>query len=478
MQYNGFKNLKFISNIRSVAVIGISRRRNYYWLSTFVNNFKNGPVYAIKPGTDKIEEYPEVHVFPRVIDIPENEHVDFVFISLPRDKVIDVIDDCIQKKVKLVAIFSSNFADEGTEKGRELQRKLFERIKGTETRVLGPNCLGLYYPRLGISWRSPLPVNETTMGGANVGIVAQSGGLCNLLIYGLTSEGVNLSKVFSIGNSVDVNLLDVLNYFKNDPETHIIIMYIEGIKKNMGGVFLKLLRECSKPVLIVKAGSSNVGLKAAITHTAVLIGNYSIWETAIKQAGGILVETFEDLTNTAGYFIASGLKKMEKISLISISGGYGVICSDILVKYGLELPNFKAKTMDELSKIITASGTSFNNPIDLAGMLYEFPKLERTFRTIMEDDLIDGIVFEIAPLYLVFRRLPEMDFSVMLYRILKKLRLDYNKPILVIIQDIGFLNLKNHLSLKLQSIGIPVFSGIMPIARTLKVVNEYFKRKN
>lgn len=462
------KSLDFVANIRSVAIVGATKKNNYFFVRIFAESFR-GKVYAIHPELKNIEGFPNLPVYGRVTDIPRNEPVDFVFISLPREKVVQIIDDCVEKHVKLVSIFTTNFADEGTEEGCRLQSELIEHAKN-QVRIIGPNGMGLYYPRLGIRWRSSLPIEI-----GSTGIVAQSGGFSNLLIHGLTSENVKVSKAFSIGNAADINALDVLNYFKDDPETNLIIAYIEGLPEGQGHELLRIMKDCKKPLLMIKGGRSKSGSRAAMTHTASLVGNYTIWKDAVHQGCGILLRSFDDILNIAKYIKMIGPQPIHNLALISLSGGYGVVCTDMLADYGIQLPLIEGTLSDTLSHLFTIPGTSFKNPLDIAVMLYEIEKLDQAIRAILSDSRFDGLLFEIAPLYIAYPMRPGVKLDDLLFGLLKKIRETFKKPIGVIIEDIGFPEIKNALKTRLQAIDIPVFNDIEPFARSIHAVNEFVK---
>jgi acetate---CoA ligase (ADP-forming) len=233
-------------------------------------------------------------------------------------------------------------------------------------------------------------------------------------------------------------------------------------------------------MVILKGGRSEIGSRAAVSHTASLVGSFQIWANAIKQAGGVLVETFEDLIDTMKYLKMIGLLKLENVCLASLSGGYGVICSDTLAEHNINLPYFKdgTKIRENLSKLFTEKGTSYNNPIDLAVTIYDPAKLEKIFRTILDDSSVDGIIFEIAALYLVYSMKSNINLSEELFKMLSNIKKDYKKPFLVIIQDIGFREAQNSLKDKLQSINIPVYSDILHIARTIKKLNIVIEEKS
>ncbi|MFX0098396.1 MAG: CoA-binding protein [Candidatus Hodarchaeota archaeon] len=465
--------MSFIDSIRSLAVIGATKKRGYFFLKTFVDTFK-GKLYVIKPNITKIEDFPTVEVFKRLTDIPDDKPVDMAFISIPREKVMPVIEDCHAKGVKLVSVFTSNFADEGTEEGRKMQDALLKycNIGEGSLRILGPNGMGLYFPKLGLRWRPSLPVEH-----GDAGLVIQSGGFANLVIHGLTSEHVRVSKTFSIGNAADVDALDVFNYFINDPETNLIIQYLEGLPAGRGREYLNLIRECKKPVILLKGGRTKTGALAANTHTAALVGNIKIWENVVSQAGAILVDSFIDLINTAKYLKMVGKKKIQNACMISISGGYGVVCSDVLEEHGVHLPDFRKlkDTNEKLTEIMNFKGTSHNNPLDLAVTFVNTEVLEQVLKIVLEEDSVDGIIIEIATYILVHPFRSDMDIFTLTTDLLLKLKKKQEKPIIVITQDVGDDEIRKRLKEKMQSNNIPVYTDVLPLARVLRYINRVMK---
>ncbi|MHA1338361.1 MAG: CoA-binding protein [Promethearchaeota archaeon] len=504
------KDLSFIRDIKSIAIIGASKKRNFFFVRTFYETFK-GKVYAINPRLREIPDLPEVKVYSKVSKIPIEEKVDFVFITVPRELVKSAIEDCIKKGVKLAAIFTADFADENTEIGKKLQEELIEATKG-KINILGPNGMGLYYPAIGLRWRASLPIKP-----GSVGIVAQSGGLCNLMIHSLTSENVGISKAFSIGNAADVNIIDILNYFSEDKETEIIVAYIEGIPEGYGQILMNVLKKCVlnyKPVLIIKAGRSKVGIRAAFSHTASIAGNFNLWKNAIKQSGAILISNLEEMINTVKLFIMLNnqigfnlqefntnctLPFFSKFCLSSLSGGYGVICSDLLYEHGITLPSFKddEDLYAKLSVLFTAKGTSYNNPMDLAVMIYETEKLLDIFKLILNKKYINGLIFEIASLYVAHSMKKDTNLKKDLVEIVEKLIQNQKyhnsnnsnssnnsngktqklkKPILVIMQNLGYDEIEKEMKSRFQKHNIPVFRDISILAESLEKYNNFFKR--
>jgi acetyltransferase len=457
------KDLSFISSIRSIAVIGASKKRNYFFLKTFHDSFI-GKIYAIKPGGEKIGEFPDVDVYERVTDVPDDEPVDFAFIEVPREHVPQVIGDCAAKGVKLASIYSSGFADAGTDEGRDLQEEVLQAASGT-TRLLGPNGMGLYYPRLGIRWRPSLPQVYGT-----VGLIVQSGGLCNLLIHGLAAEGLPISKAFSIGNAADINAIDVLSYFKDDPETSVIVVYLEGLPAGRGRQFMDVLSSCEKPVIFVKGGKTAAGSRAVRSHTATVAGVSEIWTAVVRQVGGIPAETFDDIVSAVKFLKAVGQVPIGNACMLTLSGGYAVICSDVLTGHGIVIADFSNQVREALAGILNSVGTSINNPIDIGGFIYDVDKIEAILDIVLEDGGIDGVIFEITPVYIAAQMRGD-SLGVELAPMLDRVKQRHRKPILSIVENVGYDDIKHDLKRDLTALGIPVYDDIMQVARTLKSIN-------
>ncbi len=333
------KDISFINDIKSIAIIGPSKKRDYFFLKNHSESFK-GTLYAVHPTVKEIPEFDNSKIFSSLEKIPGK--VDFAFIAVPPSQILNVIDECVQKNVKLVTVFTSEFSDSGTEEGLELEKELVRRAQN-KVRILGPNGMGLFYPKVGIAWRPKFP---TTPG--NIGFIAQSGGICNITIYGAENLGISFSKVFSFGNGADLDFVDLLYFLSKDPETDIILCYIEGIKNGRSHDLIRVLEENKKPIVVLKGGHSKTGSIAAKTHTASISGDNRIWEAIFKQYNIIEVDTLEQLLYTALLIDDYGLFELDNVAVFSISGGYGVILVDLIEKVGINVAPFSPKIQEQL----------------------------------------------------------------------------------------------------------------------------------
>ena len=464
------KDLSFINEIESMAVIGTSKKRNFFFLRNHMATFK-GPIYAVNPTITEIPGFPSENIFASVKDIPGN--VDFAFITVPNKKILDVIDDCVAKKVKLVSIFTAEFSDAGTKEGVDLELELLKRANN-QIRILGPNGMGLFYPKKGIQWRAKFPTEP-----GNVGFVAQSGGICNIAIYTAKELGVHFSKVFSFGNGNDLDLVDLISFFDNDPETDIIISYVEGIKDGRGKELIKTLAGIKKPIAILKGGKSQTGSKAAKTHTASIAGNNRIWNAVFKQLNVMEVNSLEQLLHLAYLIDCYGIKKIENVAVFSISGGYGVVLVDLLEEAGLKMPNFSLETQKKIDEQFFVPGTSSKNPLDFAAQLFQGESIKSIIELALSDEKMDCLIMDLPSYYFdpryFFSRNPNFREVILdTFRLGKK----YDKPLIPIIQRSHTPEERRNVAKILAVDKVPIFGDPMEVIPLLPKISEYFIKQS
>ncbi len=471
---HGLKSLSFIEEIKSIVVIGPSEKRNFFFLRNHLENFK-GKVYAVHPYIKQIKGFDDGNqgkIFKSVNDIPEA--IDFAFIAVPAHKVPPVIEECVEKGVKLASIFAAGFSDAGTEEGRVLERVLLAKAQG-KIRLLGPNGLGLFYPRLGIAWRPKFP----TIAG-NIGFIAQSGGICNLAVYSGIELGIYFSKVFSFGNGADLDFVDILYYLTHDPETDIILCYLEGIKERRVDTLKRVLSQNKKPIVVLKGGKSIVGATAAKTHTGSISGNDKIWNALFKQYNLIEVDSLEQLLFTARLIDFYGISKYENLAIFSISGGYGVILVDLLEKYGMKVPQFSDEVKMNIKENLFVKGTSPNNPLDVAAQLFYSDSIVKIIDLALSDKKMDALVLDIPCWYF------HPDFSILRDEKLEKNLIKafnlghvYSKPLIPIIQRANCPEHRERISHLLTEKKVPIFGDPLEFIPLLpKISNSLIRRES
>ncbi len=377
----------FVFNPKSVVIIGKTERaKGAYLYITSLKNFEfSGDVYVVSTDGGDGQGF---ETFEKITDLPDG--IDYAILAVPADKVPDTLRKLETKGIKVAHVFSSGFADLETQAGKKLEEELKKASRETGIRIIGPNCLGVFSPRSGMAF--PPGIFPKELG--NIGFVSQSGGTSQSFAWCGGNYNYRLSKGVSIGNSADIDILDLFEYMKDDPETEIIGLYIEGVKN--GDRFMELLGATSskKPVLILKAGMSEAGVIATSSHTGIMAGKAHIWEAAIRQAGGILVETFDELVETASAFTKKRGRPKRNIALVNRGGGEGILAADILPKIGLCVPLYSETTQKALSDIIPKAGTGFKNPLDFAAV-GGFPGVfDKVFEIIDDDENTDTIIYQ------------------------------------------------------------------------------------
>jgi len=462
------KNLTFINHIKAMAVIGPSKKRDYFFVKTHQANFK-GNLYVVHPSVKEIPNFDSNRIFSSVKDIPED--IDFVFISVPRSKILEVMKECAEKGVKLASIFTAEFSDAGTKEGIELEKELIKAAKD-KVRILGPNGMGLFYPKLGIAWRPRFPTTE-----GNIAFLSQSGGICNLAIYSSIPLGITFSKVFSFGNGADLDFVDILYYLSNDSETEIIMCYLEGIKKDRGQDLKQVLAQNKKPIIMVKAGKSKSGALAAKTHTAAITGKNKVWKALFKQYNVIEVDSIEQMLYTTKLIENYGIFEINNVAVFSISGGYGVIMVDLLEKYGMKVPPFSSGTQNQLNKKFFIHGTSSKNPLDVSAQVFAAESMYEIMDLALSDREIDALILDLPSWYFNqdfhLKKNPQFEGKIIDALCLGK---QHKKPLIPIIQRTICPEDRARAVKKLTEKKVPVFGDPLEFIPLLAKISEYAKK--
>ncbi|MHA1148646.1 MAG: CoA-binding protein [Promethearchaeota archaeon] len=463
------KDISFIDNIKSMAVIGPSQKRKFFFVKSHQENFK-GDLYVVHPTITEIKDFDSSKIYKSVKDIPGD--VDFVFIAVPQSQILEVMGECAEKGVKLASVFTAEFSDAGTEEGRELERELIKRTQ-KKVRILGPNGMGLYCPKLGIAWRPRFPAKK-----GNIAFISQSGGICNIAIYTAIPLGLSFSKVFSFGNGNDLDFIDILYYLINDPDTEIIMCYLEGIKEGRGKTLKQVLAQNKKPLIIVKGGKSKSGSFAARTHTAALTGDHKIWGSVFKQYKVIETDSIEQMLYTAKLIDNYGDFDIQHIAVFSISGGYGVIMVDLLEKYGMKVPPFSLKIQKQLDEKFFTRGTSSKNPLDVSAQVFDAESMYEIMDLALSDKKIDALVLDLPSWYFNqefhLRKNPEFETKIIDALCLGK---KHNKPLIPIIQRAICLEDRTRAYKSLSERKVPVFGDPMEFIPLLQKISIFSRKQ-
>jgi acetate---CoA ligase (ADP-forming) len=348
----------------SMAVIGVSLSDDAHPANVIYN--KNhlryqARVYAVNPkeGTLRGET-----VYPNVARIPEK--IDLAVIAVKAENVPPVVEECIAEGVKSAIIISGGFAEAGA---GHLQDRLVDIAREADFPFIGPNCLGVYAPGHMDTFFIPGERMVKPEKG-KVALVSQSGGILVDHMAKCFSEGVGLSLGVSIGNKALIRELDLIEYFRNDPDTDLVAFYVEGFNRNEGRKFVEAARSCAKPIIVLKSGKTARGTKAVTSHTASMAGDYAVFSSVMSQYG--VVEAFDEFEIVSFAEALSCYKTsiQGRVGIITGSGGHGALATDICLEHGLELPSFSPEDQKDFQAHLRATIrniASLSNPVDLTG---------------------------------------------------------------------------------------------------------------
>jgi len=355
--------LDYIFNPKSVAIAGVSSKettlpsQGQRFLQTLLDYGFKGKIYPLNPKGGEIRG---LEVYPNVKDV--SEPVDYVISCIPALAAPQLIKDCAAKGVKVVHLFTAGFSETGTEEGRQLEKEICSLARQSGVRLLGPNSAGIYCPKVGLTTRTDFAKES-----GSVALIAQSGGNFTYTVREGARRGIRFSKAVSYGNAGDINETELLEYLAADSDTRIILAYIEGVRN--GRLFMQVLKEAAtiKPVVVLKGGITESGVRAAASHTGVLAGTEGVWDNLLRQAGAIRVYSLEELIDMAVAFSYLPFPLRRKVSILGVGGGATVLAADDCTSAGLIVPRFSERIRKRISRLLKEeSGTILNNPMDIS----------------------------------------------------------------------------------------------------------------
>jgi len=350
-------SLEEIFSPRGVAVVGASSSGQGF-ATAVTMSLKAAEFPALYPVNPKYTEVLGLRCYPSIREIPGV--VDHVIVSIPAESALALLDDCAAKGVKSVHFFTAGFSESGHAERAELERAMLARAKAGYFRIIGPNCVGLFVPKSRLVNMIGLPLEP-----GSIAFISQSGGHAHNLPFYASPRGLRFSKVVSYGNALDVDEVELLDYFTQDTETEIIAAYIEGVRD--GRRFMGALKEAAtrKPVVIYKGGTTEAGRRAAHGHTASLTSSVAVFDALCRQMKAIQVNDVEELVDVlVALRFAKPLPQGTGVALVGAGGGPSVLASDEMEKAGLKVPQFSAQTQEELQKSLPLAGSIFVNPVD------------------------------------------------------------------------------------------------------------------
>jgi acetyl coenzyme A synthetase (ADP forming)-like protein len=395
------RGIEFFFNPKVVAVVGASRRPGkvgYELLRNLRESFK-GRLYVVNPEAKEILGVP---CYPSLSDVPDD--VDVAVVVVPAEKVIDVAEEAGRKGVKGLIVISSGFKEVGPE-GAERERRLVEVVRRYGMRLIGPNCVGVYVPKSGMNTLFLSRERQGYPGHGFIAFASQSGAFGSAVLDWAAMRGIGISKFISYGNKADVDEVDVLKYLVEDEDTRVITLYIEGVER--GREFFSTLREVTKykPVVVLKSGRTEAGARAAASHTGSLAGSDAVYYAAFKQCGAIRAYGMEELFDLATALGMQPPAAGDRVAVLTVGGGSGVMATDALADLGLRVPRLSDDTVAKLRKVLLPFASPYN-PVDVTGSAVD-EHLVEAIEIILKSGEVDAVMW--LPYYMVPGITPELN---------------------------------------------------------------------
>jgi acetyltransferase len=351
--------LEMFTNPQGVAVIGASAspgKLGYQVLENILQHGYQGRIYPINPKADQILG---LTAYPSVLNAPDP--VDLAVVLVPAKAVPGALEECGQRGLKGAVIISAGFREVGRE-GKALEQQLIDIAHRYGMRLIGPNVLGIIDTvcKLNASFAAGMPRR------GHIAFMSQSGALCTSVLDMALGQGIGFSRFYSIGNKADVNEIDLLRDWADDPETNVIVGYLEGISD--GPEFMKVARQVTrrKPIVAIKSGTTSAGSRAVSSHTGTLAGSEKAYDAAFKEVGMIRAGSVQELFDYAMAFARQPVPESDAIAVVTNAGGPGIMASDAIERAGMRLASLTPEIQQKLRAALPAAA-SVVNPIDVLG---------------------------------------------------------------------------------------------------------------
>jgi acetyltransferase len=380
--------LDFFFNPSSVAVIGASRdpeKLGYAVLSNLKEGGFSGEIYPVNPKADAILG---LKAYKSVLDIPGE--LDLVVIVIPYTYVPAVLEDCGKKGVPGAVVISAGFREAGRE-GLEREHELIEIADKYDIRLIGPNCLGVIdtHAPLNATFAAGMPP------GGPIAFMSQSGALGTAVLDLALAGRIGFSRFVSLGNKADVDEVALLESWEDDPESRVILIYVEGVSD--GQYFMEVARRVTrkKPIVAVKSGVTQAGSRAVSSHTGSLAGSEAAYQAAFRQAGVTRADSMQRLFDYARAFAYQPLPEGDRVAIVTNAGGPGILATDALEHAGLRLPRLKPETIEDLMSDLPGAASAAN-PVDVLGDALA-DRYEHALELVLEDPSVDACIVIVTP---------------------------------------------------------------------------------
>lgn len=447
---------------RNIVVIGAARHNRHRWLKSYLPFHQNhGKVFHVNvdeaewPGATELG----IENFHSILDI--EEPVDYVTISVPRRIVPRLIEECVRKDVAVVHIFTAGFEESGEEEGIRLDREISEIARKSGLLIIGPNCMGVFNPSIGIKQSENQYYGEN----GHFAYISQSGSMASGMVMEANAYDVKMSKCISMGNGMVLDMPDYLDYFAEDEETKVIGMYLEGVRNPRR--FFESLREATdkKPILVWKVGQTEDAARATQAHTGTSYIQEAMWNKLLIRCGAIPIESQDEMIDTVKALSLMPVASGYNVGLYASSGGHSTDMANVFSKNGFKIVPLTQSSYKELASFLDLIGRNFVNPIQQAPPEH----FERIVNILCKDGNVDLVALEIPA-----RRLAtDEKFFDDRIRILQEARKITSKPIVAIVSN-GYPRLdpeaEEVMNKRFTREGILAFPSFLSGAKALKNV--------
>ena len=455
---------------RSIAMVGVSTKTTMEdegYLESMLSHGYRGPLYLVNPKGGEIRG---LKVYPSLMDIPGP--VDYAILLTRAQHIPRIMEDCAAKGVKVAYALATGFSEsDDAQAGRQLEAQIVGIARRGGVRLIGPNAMGIYCPSSGLSFLDFYPREA-----GHIGHIAQSGGNASDVVEPGFHRGLRFSKVVSYGNACDLNECDFLEYLTYDPETQIIVMYIEGTRD--GRRLVKALSQATraKPVIVFKGGRTEAGARATLSHTSSLAGDDAVWDGLFRQMGVIQVYNMEELIDILVTFSFLKPPRGCNVALVDVGGGGSVLGADECERAGLSLPRLPLETSRKLKKILPEAGTGLHNPVDCPAMhRWSGHDLFQTLKLVSGWENIDLLLGHVRLRLGLTRESVAEEVDTFI-----KARRELGKPVAIALSSSGSVELSllvHELQQDFQRVGIPVYPTVGRAAYAISKLIGYHEQR-
>ena len=470
MNQKSLQEFEFIFNPRTIAVVGASQDKWKFgtrYLQALIDSGFEGGLYPVNPGCKEILG---LRSYPKLTSI--SDKIDYVIVSIPAQFMLELLDECAEKGVKVVQIFAAGFSETGEHQGKMLEAEMVKKANAGGFRIIGPNCIGVYSP----AHKVPFGPVYLPADAGSVGFISHSGGVAGHLIDDGVRRGIRFSKVVSFGNGCDLDNCDYLEYLANDPHTKIVGGYLEGARDSRR--LFGLIGEISKikPIVIWKGGRTAAGSQTAASHSGSMAGSDIIWKSAMKQAGAVEVKSHNELVDTILAFFYLSWFQGNRIAVIAglygAGGGACVAASDACSSVGLDVPPFKDETRAALKSILPKAGCILRNPLDVGSIGGVLSLLDKSIGLVLADHRMDILIIQVPVDFLLGFESKELFYETI--ELIVHHKKSQNKQIVVVSPHGSAVVERLEFEERLQDEGIPAYPTFERAAKAIANVNWYF----